>query len=58
LLNSQSGWPVGAVLAARRRAYWRRHMAIRQTAVAPMLAADDPDHNSHDDNKVIHARHH
>ncbi len=37
---------------------WRRHVAILQAAVALMLAAGEPNDNSRDDDKVIHARHH
>jgi len=37
---------------------WRRHVAILQTAVGLMLAADVPDDNPATGPKVIHARHH
>jgi tRNA A-37 threonylcarbamoyl transferase component Bud32 len=37
---------------------WRRHVAILQSAVALMLAADSPEHNPRKDDKVTHARHH
>jgi tRNA A-37 threonylcarbamoyl transferase component Bud32 len=37
---------------------WRRHVAILQSAVALMLAAQNPDDNPRNDPKVSHARHH
>jgi hypothetical protein len=37
---------------------WRRHVAILQSAVALMLAAQSTDDNSRNDPKVSHARHH
>lgn len=37
---------------------WRRHVAILQSAVALMLAAEAPNDNSRGEDKVIHARHH
>ena len=37
---------------------WRRHVAILQSAVALMLAAQSTDDNSPNDPKVSHARHH
>jgi hypothetical protein len=37
---------------------WRRHVAILQSAVALMRAADTPEDNPGHDDKVIHARHH
>jgi tRNA A-37 threonylcarbamoyl transferase component Bud32 len=45
-------------LSARDGRGWRRHVAILQSAVALMLAAGAPDGNAHQDDKVIHARHH
>jgi tRNA A-37 threonylcarbamoyl transferase component Bud32 len=45
-------------LAAQDGRGWRRHVAVLQSAVALMLAADTPDGKARQDPEVIHARHH